>query len=190
MRVTQDNEILSKAEEAFEIGDFSLARQLLQPLLEKKNGKAIRLNCSHFDADIDEEEMDRIYVDGMFEASENGDLEALYIVGSFYDIGEYVTLDKEKASKIFKEAADRGHAHSMWIHAVDLLYGEGAFKQSSEQGINYLNKAIKNGSAEACITKAGFLLQGEFGFEINKNEANKLRQLAKEFDDTTYDPYE
>ena len=182
---------LAAAHEFFDNGDFDAARKVLEPLLAIDNGAAIRMNCSHFNEGETEEEIDRIYVDGMIKAAECGDLHALYIVGSFYDLGEYdaIPRDTTKASKIFKEAADKGHEHCMWIHACDLLWGRSSFPQSIENGKEYLEKAIESGSAEACMTKAKFLIGGEFGFQKDRASADKLRALAMEFDDTTFDPW-
>ena len=44
-------------------------------------------------------------------------------------------------------------------------------------------------AAEACMTKAKFLIEGEFGFQKDRASADKLRALAMEFDDTTFDPW-
>lgn len=183
---------IETAEKLFDEGNFVEARKLLAPLVEQNNGAAIRLNCSHFDDGTSEEEKDRIYVDGMFRAAECGDLEALYTVGVFYDIDEYpqVPQDKEKASAIFKQAADLGHAHCMWIHATELLWGKGSFEQSIHEGSRYLDLAIDAGSAEACITKARLMINGELGFEKNDKLAKVLRKQARLLDDNVFDPFE
>lgn len=182
-------EILRNAEMAFEDGRYVDARKMLAPLAKERNGAAIRLLCSHFDAGTSEEEMNRVYAEGMCEAADCGDLQALHIVGSFYDLGEHVETNKEKASNIFKQAADRGHAHSMWIHACELLSGKGLFEQEQAKGLEYLNLSIVNGSAEGCITKAKILREGAFGLTIDLTESDRLRKLAKEYDETTYDLY-
>jgi len=65
------------------------------------------------------------YVQGILKKEKAGDIDALYEKGALYDLGDYVDQDNKKASAIFKEAADKGHAHSMWIHACELLWGLG-----------------------------------------------------------------
>lgn len=129
------------------------------------------------------------YVMGVFERADAGDIDSLYVKGALYDLGHHVGQDKQHASAIFKEAADKGHAHSMWIHACELLWGLGSFPQSVDDGLAYLEKAIKNYSGDACITKARLHHKNEFGFISNEEEANRLRKLAKEYDDTIFDPY-
>ena len=183
---------LKRAEALFDAGEFDAARQLLAPLIEKNNGAAIRLDCSYSDWKMSEQESELRYVNGIVRAAECGDLESLYIVGFFYDMGDYdaIPMDKEKASHIFKEAADKGHAHSMWIHATELLWGKGSYPQSMEEGRKYLDMAIEAESGEACITKARLLFNGELGLAKDPARAEELRILAKKFDDTVYDPFD
>ena len=77
----------------------------------------------------------------------------------------------------------------MWIHACELLWGLGSYSKNIDKGFEYLEKAIKHGSAEACITQARFHREKEFGFEKDENEVNRLRKLAKTYDETVHDPY-
>ena len=189
--VLQVKSELERAEKLFDEGDSESARRILAPLIQRNNGAAIRMDCSRFDPGMSEAEMEQKYVEGMVRSADCGDLEALYTVGAFYDIGArpQIPQDKAKASEIFKKAADRGHAHSMWIHATELLWGTGSFVQSIDEGARYLDLAIESGSAEACITKAQLLLKGELGFERDQQRANELRKRAKKFDDSVFDPF-
>lgn len=117
-----------------------------------------------------------------------GDPEALYAVGMMYDLGDGVPKDLVKASNIFREAADKGHAHSMWIHAVELLWGRGSFPQSVPDGMRYLDMAIEAGSSDACITRARLHLFGELGVMQDTLKADALRARAKMLDNTACDP--
>ncbi|MET0027736.1 MAG: hypothetical protein ABW101_08870 [Candidatus Thiodiazotropha sp.] len=132
---------------------------------------------------------DEEYVREVFRRADEGSPEAIYEKGALFDLGEFVEENKEYASELFKIAADKGHAHSMWIHACELLWGLGSYPQSIEEGLRYLEMAIENKSGEACITKAGLYRKQEFGFTSNEAEVNKLRAMAKEFDETLFDPY-
>ncbi len=179
-----------KAEEAFEEGNLELLRKILPPLVEANIPAAIRINSSFFKPDMPEDECDRIYVEGMFKAAELGDLKAKYQVGIFYDLGEYdVPQDKEKASYIFKELAEKGDPHCLWIYACELIWGNGTFPKDTLKGITYLKKSAEMGSANACMTIAAFHDKGEFGFEASTEIRDKYRSLAQKYDDTTYDPY-
>ena len=83
-----------------------------------------------------------------------GDLDAFYELGAAYDLGELVPLDKGRASRIFKAAADLGHAHSMWIHACELLWGGGESDQCIPEGFRYLDASICRGLS-GCLHHQG-----------------------------------
>ena len=181
---------IDKAEKASEEGDIDLLRKLLPPLLEKNIPEAIRINASFFDAGTPEEECDRLYVEGMFRAAELGDLKAKYRVGALLDIGECgVEQDKVRASNIFKELAELGDPHCMWIYACELIWGEGSFPISTEKGLELLNEAARKKSSGACMTIAKFHNDGSFSYEQSIEERDKFRFLAIEYDETTFDPY-
>ena len=190
MLMTQQQSEIKEIERLFEEGDIDAVNKLLPPLLERNVPAAIRIRAFISNVESDSEEFDKNFTAGMFKAAELGDKQARYQVGVFYDIGLYgIERDRKKASKIFKELADEGDSHCMWIHACELLWGLGTYPQSVEVGLNYLEMAIKNGSAEACITKARLYREQEFGFTSNEKEVNRLRGLAKEYDETVFDPY-
>ena len=177
-------------EHLFYEGDLDELKKALPPLLELNVPAAIRINSSFFEPNTPEDEMDRIYLEGIFKAAELGDLKAQYQVGVFYDLGEYnITQDKKKASHIFKELSEKGDPHCMWIHACELIWGKGSFPISTEEGLKLLQSAAEAGSANACITIAGFYNNGDFGRQVDLEQRDRYRNLALEYDDTTYDPY-
>jgi TPR repeat protein len=178
------------AERAFEEGNFDLLKKILPPLVERNIPAAIRISSSFFAPGISEAECDRKYVEGMFKAAELGDLKAKYQVGVFYDLGEYgISQDKKRASLIFKELAEKGNPHCMWIYACELIWGSESFQNSTEAGLKLLHDAALAGSADANMTIARFHNEGEFGFEKSAVLREKYRQLALKADDTIYDPY-
>lgn len=189
--MTAEHELsLERAEFLIDHGeDLSEARRILRPLADEGVPKAVRLLSSFFEPGLSDAECERIYSQGMFRAAELGDLEALYITGMFYDVGEHVPKDTKRASEIFKEAAEAGHAHCQWIYAVELLWGRGTYPISVDSGLEYLEKAIENRSAEACITKAGFYHDGEFGYTKDAQKVRYFCDLARKYDDTVYVPY-
>ncbi len=181
---------IEKIEKLFLDGNLDELRILLPPLVEKNIPSAIRISSSLFEPGTPEEEIDKIYVEGMFKAAELGDLKAIYQVGIFYDLGEYnIKQDKIKASHIFKDLSEKGDAHCMWIYACELIWGNGSFPKSTEEGLNLLYKASELGSANACITIASFFNEGKFGYPIDLGARDRYRKKAIEYDDTTYDPY-
>ena len=187
-----DDEIFKSIEENLnQTDDVEEARKLLAPLVKRNHPGAIRLNASLFSAGMSEEDMDRIYVEGIEKAAGLGDIEARYIIGSWYDIGEHnYGANPIKASQIFAGLAADGHAHSSWIYACDLLWGRGAFPVSVEQGVVQLDIAIERGSAEAAMTKARIHDEGLFGFPQSKNDRDIWRNKAKQIDEDVYDQYD
>ena len=141
---------------------------------------------SHFNCTDD---LDVEHIENLIAAAESGDLEAKYTLGMYLDMGDYGPIDKKKASLFFKELAEKGHAHCQWIYAVELLWGLGNFEMLVSEGLQYLDLAIEGGSAEACITKAGFYINGEFEFPKDSGKADTLRKLARSYDDTVFDPH-
>ena len=184
---------IAAAEKALEEGRLDDLRRILPPLLKAEVPAAIRLDASFFDAGTPEEEIDRLHVEGMLRAAELGDPVARYRVGVFYDLGEYgVKVDKARASKIFRELALEGDAHCQWIYACELLWGTGSFEKDVAGGLEMLDRAIINGSGNACITKATFYNDGEFSHPIDFEQRDKYRKLAKECEEDSgyvYDPY-
>ena len=181
---------IEMAEKAFDEGDLDLLREILPPLVKMNVPAAIRISSSFYEPGTSDEECDRIYVEGMFRAAEIGDKKAKYQVGVFYDLGEYgITQDKVKASNIFKELAEAGDPHCMWIYASELIWGNGSFPKSTDEGLRLLNQAASNGSSGACMTIARFYNKGEFGYDKDLSKRDKYRALAIQYDDTTYDPY-
>lgn len=181
---------IERVEQAFEDGDFDLLRELLPPLVEKNIPAAIRINSSFFKPGTPQEDCDRLYAEGMFRAAELGDIKAKYRVGIFYDTGDCnITKDTVKASYIFKELAEKGDPHCLWIYACELIWGRGTFPKSTDEGIRLLLKAAQIGSASACITLAGFHDKGMFGFEKSIENRDEYRVQALKYDDSTHDPY-
>lgn len=129
---------IEKAEKAFEEGNLELLREILPPLVEKNVPAAIRLNASFFGSEVSEDECNNLYVEGMFKAASLGDTKAKYQVGVFYDLGEYnIPQDKERASYIFKELAEGGDPHCLWIYACELIWGLGTFQKETLKEFNY-----------------------------------------------------
>jgi len=181
---------IDEAEKAFEDGNVDHLKMILVPLLEKNIPEAVRINACLFDESISQDEQNRIHVDGMFKAAKLGDKKAKYQVGIFYDLGEYgISQDRLLASQIFKELAESGDPHCMWIYACELIWGKGSFEICIEEGLKFLNESSRKGSANACITLAGFHNDGCFGYEKSEKQRDKFRKLAFQYDDTVFDPY-
>lgn len=124
-----------------------------------------------------EVEYSRRYVANILLAAGKGSADTLFCLGRFYDVGdEGFAQDKDKASLLFKQAADLGHARSQWIHACELLWGRGTFAQDVEAGLAHLRKSVGQGFAEALGTKPDLDDTGGFGVPKDHRLAAELRQ--------------
>jgi len=192
--VKSDTELMEEAERAFNNSQFDQAKQILAPLLERNVPDAILLDCSHFEAGLSDESMDRIYEAGVIRAADLGSMAARYIMGVWYEYGEQgFEEDKSKASRIFKELAEEGDLHCLWIYACDLLWGRGAFKVDVELGLRMIRRAIDQGSSESCSTLAKIYNDGDFGLGPDIEERDRLRNLARELadeDEYVWDPWD
>ncbi len=80
--------------------------------------------------------------------AENGDVNAMVMVGDCFIKGYYTKVDDAQAFKYHKMAADKGHVKASAMTAINYINGIGV-KQDKKQGIKYLKYAADNGDAFA-----------------------------------------
>jgi len=107
------------------------------------------------------------------EAAENGDVEAMYILGYMYDH----VFDLEEAYKWHKKAADAGHVKATALAGACLLYGWGVKKDRTE-GHTMLAVAAAGGSNYACYKLGEMYFNGLCGPEINCANAKQWLEKA------------
>jgi uncharacterized protein len=164
---------------AFDYGRLMQGRRLLQPLLKKHIPSAILLGACHPGRNMTNASADAFYIAGVRKAAKMGHPSAIYLLGAAYDMGDGLTKNTLRAARLFKIAADRGHARSQWIHAIDLLWGKGHYPVEVEGGLRYLAKAVASEFDQAYELLARFHESGEFGFEINADLVAEYRALAE-----------
>ncbi|EGB12038.1 hypothetical protein AURANDRAFT_19925, partial [Aureococcus anophagefferens] len=81
-------------------------------------------------------------------AVELGDVDAMNNLGDMYETGSGVKLDKKKAERLYRAAADRGHAVSQ-CNLANLLHSE----KKCEEAVRYLVLSADQGftASEACL---------------------------------------
>jgi len=82
-----------------------------------------------------------------------------------------------------------GDPHCMWIYASELIWGNGSFPISTDEGLKLLYKASELGSGGACMTIARFFNDGKFDHQIDLVQRDCYREKALQYDETLYDPY-
>lgn len=95
--------------------------------------------------------------------AEQGDVEAMVMVGDCYNRGNFTNKDDREAYKYYKMAADKGHIQANLMTAIDLLNGIGVSKDK-KMGIKYLQIAADGGAAFAQYLLASLYKNGEIGF--------------------------
>ncbi|EGB04161.1 hypothetical protein AURANDRAFT_15423, partial [Aureococcus anophagefferens] len=98
-------------------------------------------------------------------AVELGDVEAMAYLGEMYQKGVGVKLDKKKAERLYRAAADRGHAVAQSSLAF-LLYSENRF----EEAFRYCALAADQGHTRGELN-LGFCYRAGSGTEVDLGKA-------------------
>lgn len=109
--------------------------------------------------------------------AEQGDTDAMVMVGDCYNRGIYTEKDDQKAHKYYKMAADKGHIEASLMAAIDLLNGIGVAKDK-KSGTKYLQAAADGGAAYAQYLLASLYKMGEIGFWGREQKAMKYFEMA------------
>lgn len=108
---------------------------------------------------------------------EQGDVDAMVMVGDCYNRGLYTEKDDQQAHKYYKMAADKGHVDASLIVAIDLLNGIGTVK-NKKLGLKYLQAAANGGVAYAQYLLATLYKAKEIGLWGREQKAMKYFELA------------
>lgn len=95
--------------------------------------------------------MDRGDEDGAFALIERnagaGDADAVDYLAWFYDTGRHVGVDKPRAARLYREAAERGQRHAQWRLGVMLDMGEGV-AEDPDEAFRWISRSAAQGSPE------------------------------------------
>lgn len=111
------------------------------------------------------------------EKAQEGDVEAMVIVGDCYNRGIYTHKNDSLAHKFYEMAANQGHAEAAFMIALDYLYGYGV-KKDKTLAANYLRKAADKGVANAQYMIGVMYENGEIGIFGTKQKARKYYEKA------------
>jgi TPR repeat protein len=140
------------------------AIELLIPLVEQNIPKAKWLYKSTLYASengLSFEAYESLYWKYIKEAAAGGCEDAQFAVACELDED---TATKGEAARIFKQLAEKGHAHAQWRHGLNLISGIGGTTDEA-RGIDYVKQSA-DGSFEGAIEfLAEAYAAGNFGFE-------------------------
>jgi len=89
------------------------------------------------------------HFNNILKASEKQNSLALYSLGVYFDTGEFVEEDKEKAFFLFKASAELGMPQAQHIYGIMQYYGTGGAEQDVVLGLSMVERASKEGVQEA-----------------------------------------
>lgn len=157
-----------------EEGHSSEAREKLKQLIVDNSAEALFL-AAFLSDDNARHTVDKAHVNGIRKAADMGYPPAVYRYGVYLDTGEFGEENKAAAAKLFKQAAESGHARSEWIHGTALLYGNSIYSKDVEKGLEFIRRSADRLFVEALEMLARFYEAGEFGFPVDVSEAEACR---------------
>lgn len=145
-------ESLDEALRSYESGDYDRAAALLIPLAEKGEASAQhRLSVMHFyGRGVPEDE--NIAMKWAKEAADQGNVDAMYFIGTMYVFGDEIPKSVEdpdlEAAKWIFDAASRGHADAEYALGLLFLAGKGVELDRFE-AMKWIERAAEHGHATA-----------------------------------------
>lgn len=135
--------LLQKAREKIEAGACRAAYKILAPLIVAKCPEALYLYSTfRLIRKETDEDFEKRSLGILTEAANLGSPEAQYRLGAYYDVGDVVDKDREKAAQLFKLAAEGGHSKAKAFHGLDLFYGLNGISQDKASGMGFLRQAV------------------------------------------------
>ncbi|MCU7934737.1 MAG: hypothetical protein KZQ99_07645 [Candidatus Thiodiazotropha sp. (ex Dulcina madagascariensis)] len=143
------------------------AREIIEPLAKNKYPPALWLKCSlPGDVNMTSEEFEAIQKAEIEKAAKAGSIEAKFALAC--DLDE-APAEKQSA-KLFKEAAEAGHAYAMWCHGLNLLSGRGIEKNEAE-GLSFIQHSAELKFEGAIKFVADAYASGTYGYQKNQEES-------------------
>jgi TPR repeat protein len=133
----------------FDEGDFVSGHQILAPLLANHDHVAQVLFASFSLPEESWSDFEQRHVSCLVDAAESKNPFALYAMGVYYDTGQFVEYDQDKAFLHFKCAAELGIPHAKYIYGVMLFYGTGGANQDRDNALKLLREASDAGEEDA-----------------------------------------
>ena len=109
--------------------------------------------------------------------AEQGDVDAMVMVGDCYNRGLHTEKDDQEAHRYYKMAADKGHVQANLMVAIDLLNGIGTSKDK-KAGTKYLQIAADGEAAFGQYLLASMYKIGEIGLFGREQKAMKYFEMA------------
>ena len=162
------------------------ARELLKPFVDKKDKAAIFYSSGFGVSGERLEEFEERRIKQLQQSAKLGYAPAIHELAVHYDSGELVQRDVEKAARLFKKAAEKGHPHSQWIHGLDLLYGRNGIAKNEKLGVDYIKKSALAKFESALESMSEFYETGKYGFPVDVDKSQYFKNQMNDEDVLSY----
>lgn len=179
----EDQEKLDAAREAILNDNAQDAKDILDNFPDKNNPEALYLlSMFSFPESETHDEYDKRRIELIKQSAKMGYAPAVFSLGVEYDTGNLIEKDPAQAAKLFKQAAEAGHAHSQWIYGIDLIYGTNGIIKNEQLGVEYIKESAAAKFEGALTTLSEFYDTGKYGLPVDKELARKLKQQLSDND--------
>lgn len=144
-------DILRKAERAFEADKFAKGHKLLAPLVKKQVPEAMFMAARASKPGETTETFEQRHLWFLTQAAMRDHPAAIYVLGVQYDTGVDQIKNKIIASALFEMAAALGHSRGKLMHGLDLVRGLNRIPKDRERGLELIRQAAEaneEGAAE------------------------------------------
>ncbi len=150
-KTSEIEDILRKAERAFEAAKSGKAHKLLEPLVKKQVPEAMFMAAHWGKPGETYETFRQRHLWLLTQAAMRDHAAAIYELGVQYDTGVDQIKDKIIASALFEKAAALGHSRGKLMHGLDLRRGLNRIPKDPERSLELIREAAaanEEGAAE------------------------------------------
>jgi TPR repeat protein len=143
-------EAIHRAKSLINEGEFMAALSILNPMLEQKIPEAHFLYSTFGIRSLETvEQFEDRSINILTELSRSTYPPAMYALACCYENGDRVDRDSERASALYKSAADLGFPNAIFRHGLNVYYGSNGIIKDESHGLNLIRKASSLGVEEA-----------------------------------------
>ena len=164
---------------------FNQFHEMLKPLVRQDNPEALFLAAEFSRSRENEKDYERRYVEYIQRATAKEYPPALYVLGSFCDLGDalpVIPIDRKRAAQLFKRCAELKHACCQYNHSLNLLYGANGIEKDVQAGLALLQESVDAKCGGALRLPAHLYDNGEFELPVDSEKAAALRAAAEQDD--------
>lgn len=162
--------------------DSGTAFKLLDPLVKAGERAALYYAANSSRENETRDQFERRHIEQLRASAEMGYPPAIYRLGVYFDVGDMVSRDPEKAALHFKAAAEANHPHAQWIYGTDLLFGRNGIKHDEALGIKFIRDAAAAKFEGAVISIAQMYESGSHGFARDEAQSVEWRKKLNDPD--------